>query len=279
MRKKLINITFAFLLLSCASLQAQENLHIDTLSCPIIGFHFGTMLPSGGLSSATTPSGDKIKLGTMSDLYKSPFLDFGLDFIYKTKSNWLYTFEGDLFFGNDNLKNRSQRMSNLFTHDSTSIIIGTNGSDATVTCYNRGLSLKAGIGKVFPFSAKNPNSGLFGKLSAGWMQNQTVFMINEVNAPQIDDNYAHLYDHQRRGVMLSESFGYLWMSNKHNLVNMYIAFEISQCWTRSSREYIIDDYINLQGPDNNHYFDFIYTLKFCWMFPLTGKPTYDYYYC
>lgn len=36
--------------------------------------------------------------------------------------------------------------------------------------------------------------------------------------------------------------------------------------------------MNLNGPDDASYFDLIYTLKLCWMFPIKGKTAYDYYF-
>ena len=255
---------------------AQEILHPDTLQAPIIGFSFGVTAPSDKLSFGKDPDGNKVTDGSMYDLYKPPYLSFGLDFAYKLKSNWFFSFDGSIFFGSDNLKYRVDRMSGIFTRDS--IIVGTNGTDAVVTCYNRGLTFKGGVGKLFPFSDKNPNSGIFAKLSGGYIQNQTIFMINEVNAPQIDDDYALLYDHQRRGFVLTESIGYLFMSNHRTLVNAYIALEVSQSWMHSTRDYIIDNMMGLHGPDPNRYFDMSYAIKLCWMFPLTGKPAYDYYY-
>lgn len=274
-RKSLIILLVAGLLGSLPQSYSQEISHVDPLACPIIGVNFGVMAPSAALSKAVTPEGLRVG-GTMADMYLPPYLNFGVDFAYKYKNNWLLTLDGNIFFGSDNLDHRVERMSDLYTLDS--IIPGTNGMDAVVTCYNRGFSLKAGVGKIFNFNDKNPNSGLLAKVSGGWMMNQTVFMINEVNAPQIDKPYNRLYDHQRSGFMLTESLGYMFMSNHRTLVNMYVAFEVSQSWTRSTRDYIIDDYMGLRGPDKNKYFDLLYSLKVCWMFPLTGKPVYDYYY-
>jgi hypothetical protein len=36
--------------------------------------------------------------------------------------------------------------------------------------------------------------------------------------------------------------------------------------------------MGLNGKDNNRYLDFMVGLKLTWMFPLTGKTSYDYYY-
>ena len=273
---KKILTTILLILLSIGA-KAQVITHVDTLVCSVIGFRVGVLAPSNRFSYTQTPDGDKSAIGTMSDLYKAPYISFGVDYKYKFLSNWLLFANGDVFFGNDNLTQRTDRMG-IWSSDPTPIIIGTNGTDATVTCYNRGVQFQAGVGKIFAFSEKNPNSGLMAKAGGGWMQDMTVFMLNEVHAPQLEGDYARLYDHQRRGFLLSESIGYIFMSNHRNLMNASIEFEVSQYWSRSTRDYMIDHVMGLQGPDNNRYFDLLYTLRVTWMFPLTGRPTYDYFY-
>lgn len=256
---------------------AQGNTKLDTMQCHIIGFNVGAICPSAQLSNVHFPDGTTSKNATMSSLYKAPWLDFGVNTHYKYKSNWLVSINADFWFGNDNLQNKEERMHNIYT--SEGIIIGGNGADAVVTAYNRGLSLKIGGGKIFPlFPNKNPNSGILVQLSGGVMQHQSIFMKNEEKAPQLDGDYALLYDHQRRGFMLSEGIGYWFMSNNSNYYNFYVAFEISQYWSHSTRDYMIDDYLGLSGKDNNKYFDLTYSIKLCWMFPLTGRTTSEYYY-
>ncbi|MCR4827904.1 MAG: hypothetical protein K5864_00390 [Bacteroidales bacterium] len=247
---------------------AQMKFTQDTLKCPLVGFNFGTVFPSAKLSSD----------GGMYDLYKAPYLNFGLDFGYKFKSNWMVELDGNLMFGSDNLKNREARMGDLYTNDHTPIIIGTNGTDAEVTCHNRALMLRVGGGRIFKVNSRNPNSGIVGRAYVGLLQQKTIFAKNAVNAPQIDGDYSRLYDHKRRGLMLTESVGYWFMSNKANLVNLYVAFEVTECWTSPTRNYEIDYLMGLQGKDENSYFDLLYTLKVCWMFPLKGKTAYDLYY-
>ena len=232
-------------------------------------------MPSGQ-SFATTPDGNHMLDGTMKDLYKGPYLNFGINTLFKTRTNWIYSIDGYLTIGNDNLTRRWDRMSNVFTTDS--IIIGTNGTDGAVSCYNRGLSLSAGIGHIFNIDPKVPNSGFVAKANAGWYMNKTVFMVNKVHSPQVEDNYAKLYDHFRQGFLLSESIGYLFMNKTRTIINLYVSFEVSQMWGKCNRPYVIDDLMGLSGPDNNRYFDMVYSLKLCWMFPLTGKPHYDYYF-
>ncbi len=247
---------------------AQVKLSKDTIESPIIGFNFSTLFPSDALS---TDNG-------MYDLYKAPFLRFGLDASYKFKNNWLLGVEGGLTIGSDNLKNKEERMPAAFSTDVVPIVIGTNGTDANATCYNRALDLRMGVGRIFKIGDNNPNSGIVARLSTGILQQKTVFVMNDVNAPQLQGDYARLYDHKRFGFTLTESLGYWFMSNYSNLINFYVAFEVTQCWNHSTRDYVIDELMGLHGPDNTKYFDLMYGIKICWMFPLKGKTAYDYYF-
>lgn len=259
------------------SATAQLDLKQDTLECHIIGFNVGPLFPSAKFSTAIGADMQTTTAGTMADLYKSPWVDFGLDALYKYKSNWLVSLEGDIWFGNNNLTDRFERMGTLYTRDS--IIIGANGTDANVTCYNRGFSVQVGGGKLFPLNPqRDPNSGLMVRASAGYMLQQTIFMINDEKAPQIADDYALLYDHQRQGFLLTEGIGYWLMAGSGDMANLYVALELSQCWSWPTREYIIDYSMGLQGPDTHRYFDLLYGIKFCYMFPLKGKTVHDYYF-
>lgn len=266
-----------FLILSTQG-HAQIKLTQDTLECHNIGFGVGTMAPWGKLSHATQPDGSQNQSGTMDDLYDNQWLDFSINCIYKFKTNWIVTLDGDLWFGNDNLTHYKERMSDIFTEEGT--LIGFNGTDPEVTNYNRALALRVGFGKIFKVIPDNPNSGILTKMNVGFMEQQTIFTpgARGVGAPMLTGDYAYLYDHQRNGLILSESIGWWFMSNRENLINFYVAFEVSQCFTRSTRDYIIDNVMGLRGPDQAKYFDMLYSIKFCWMFPLKGKTTYDYYF-
>lgn len=257
--------------------EAQTDIKTDTLECHIVGFNVGLKIPSASMSWGTTPEGLHSTNATMASLYEAPFLEYGINAIYKYQSNWLVTLDGNLWMGEDNLSHRVERLGSVFSRDS--IVISNGGYDAKVTCYNRGFSVMGGVGKIFPLNAeKNPNSGILAKANAGYMLQQTIFMINDAQAPHLTDDYALLYDHQRQGFILGESVGFWFMSNHANLLNFYVELGLQQCWSRSTRDYIIDDYLGLRGPDKNRYFDMIYTLKLCWMFPLKGKQAHDYYY-
>lgn len=258
--------------------QAQEKLTQDTLECHIVGFNVGTIFPGKNGSKVTFPDGSTSQAGTMHSLYGGAWLNFGLEGLYKYKTDWIVGLGGDLFFGDDNLQKRVERMPDVYSDDVYPIVIGTNGTDAVVTCYNRGLDLKLSLARIFRVIPNNPNSGILAKVGAGIMEQQTIFTLNNEQASQLTGDYAYLYDHQRLGYTLTEGVGFWFMSNRLNLINTYVTFEVTQCWSHSTRDYMIDDYLGIRGKDNNRYFDLFYSLKFSWMFPLKGKTTFDYYY-
>ena len=232
----------------------------DTLSCPIIEFNFSPWIAKGDIS----------------DMFESPMLRFGISAIYKTKSNWIFGVEGSIFFGDDNLKNRKERLSSLYTESGT--IIGTGGGDAGVEAFNRGLVGLLNVGKIFTVAKNNPNSGVILMFGAGIAQNQIIFMPSLEEAPQISDSYAKLYDHQQRGPVISERIGFWYMNNKKTYLNINISFELTQMWLKSTRDYVIDDYMGIRGVDTKTRFSHIYGVKIGWMIPLEGKTTQDYYY-
>lgn len=272
MRNKFWIIALAATLLPTLS-RGQVKLSADTLECHIIGFTAGALMPGTGTASEGALG------GSMRDLYKGPYLDFSIGCDYKYKSNWMVTLDADLWFGynSDNLRNREQRMP---IYSANGLLYCWGGYDGAVTAYNRGLAVRLGGGKIIPVMKKNPNSGIMVKVSGGWFMQKTVFSqdMNESPVPQINGDYAKIYDHLRNGVMLTEGIGFVFMSNLSTYVNFKVMFEVSECLSWSMRPYQLDNQMGLNGKDNNKYFDLMYGLRLSWMFPLMGKTTYDYYY-
>lgn len=253
---------------------AQEKHGIDTLECHIVGFSAGAMMPLAGTASSGVAG------GSMKELYEGAFLNFDIDWAYKWKSNWMATLDGDLWFGlnSDNLTQRAERMGDIFTPQG--ILMSWGGYDGVVTLYNRGFAVRPGVAKIIPLFRKNPDSGILLKLSGGWFMQKTVNAqdMNESEVPQLGEKMMPLYDHLRNGMILTQSVGFIYMSNRTTYVNFKITFDLSECISWSSRPYIIDNVMGLNGKDDNTYFDLMAGLKLSWMFPFTGKTTYDYYY-
>lgn len=258
----------------CLSANGQVKLHADTLQCHIVSFSAGLLFPGTGTHS------QGLSGGNMRDLYGTPYLDFALEWSYKQQSGWLAGLDADIWIGmnGDNLTNRVERMGSVFNPGETSMAV--NGEDGVVTAYNRALALRPGVGKIIRLLPKNPNSGLLLKFSGGWFMQKTIFHqdFNHPQVYQLSGEYAKLYDHLRNGVMLTESVGFLFMSNYSTYANFKITFDFSQCWSWSSRPWQIDNIMGLNGKDRGRYFDLMYGIRLTWMFPFTGKTTYDYYY-
>ena len=254
--------------------RGQVKLQADTLECHIVSFSVGMLTPVGSSNSMGLSGGN------MQDLYGWPYLDFALEWGYKYNIDWLVGVDADLWIGmsGDNLANRVERMGNVFNPGETAMAV--NGEDGVVTAYNRGLALRPGLGKIIRVLPKNPNSGVLLKVSGGWFMQKTVFHqdFNHPQVYQLSGGYEKLYDHLRNGVMLTESVGFLFMSNYSTYANFKVTFDVSQCWSWSSRPWLIDNVMGLNGKDRSRYFDLLLGLRLTWMFPFTGKTTYDYYY-
>ena len=271
MTKRTILTLAALACLLTATGQVKE--HPDTLQCHVIGFSFGTLVPGSGSSSIAAG-------GNMRDLYKPPYLDFGLEADYKYASGWMMTLNGDMWIGynSDNLLQRVERMGDVYTDNGYAM--SWSGVDGVVTAYNRSLAARIGVAKIIRVLPDNPNSGILLGLGAGWMMQKTVFVqdMSESAVPQVTGDYGKLYDHLRNGAMLTQSVGFCYMSNYQTYINLKVELTVSECLMWSSRQYQIDNLMGLNGKDNNRYFDMLYGVKLTWMFPLMGKTTYDYYY-
>ncbi len=203
--------------------------------------------------------------GEMGNRYES-FFNVDANLGWKTKSNWLYILDFCFQFGNNNVKNLNNILSNLMTDDTKPFIVGNEGTDAGVVAYSRNLSLSFGIGKIFPLWFSNPNSGLTLTFNLGYLQHQIVYQSTLGRVPQLEGDYAYGYDRQMRGYMLSLFFGYTHMSKK-NYANWYAGVQGYMARTKMSRKYQFD----LMSGDNNTYTDYMLTLKLGWMFPFFGR--------
>ena len=100
--------------LATPTARAQEASKLDTIECHIVGFNVGIKMPSERLSSGTSPDGTTSQRATMASLYKGPYMDYGINALYKYKSNWLVTLDANVWFGNNNLLYRKERMGSIF---------------------------------------------------------------------------------------------------------------------------------------------------------------------
>ncbi|MDR1725618.1 MAG: hypothetical protein LBR28_04435 [Bacteroidales bacterium] len=210
--------------------------------------------------------------GEMGNRYRS-FMDLGVDIGWKNKNNWLFNFNVGFQFGSNNVKILNQVLSGMMTTDDEPFVVSVGGVDAAVIAWNRNLSGKFSVGKVVPLWFSNQNSGLMLMLGAGYLQHQIMYQATNDIAPQLEGDYALLYDRQMRGPMLSSFIGYLFFG-KYTFANFYAGIQYDIAFTKLTRKYQAD----LRGGDPNWYSDRMLTLKAAWIFQFHNPTSERIYY-
>jgi hypothetical protein len=194
----------------------------------------------------------------------------GVGYMYKAKSNWTISFEGDFIF-RDGIKDPASILSNISTSDG--FIIDEGGVFANVMLMERGYALWVKIGKIIPIAGSNPNSGLLLQLGGGMLQHKIKIEDPNNSAPQLKGDYKKGYDHMCNGPSISQFIGYHNLSNSRK-VNFYAGVEFVQAFTSSRRSYYFNEMVR---PDEKR-IDLLNSLKVGWYIPLYKKTQQKYYY-
>lgn len=194
----------------------------------------------------------------------------GVDFTYKTVSGWLFGIDYNFLFG-ENIINRDNYFAAI--RNVNGYVIDGNGMFAEAYIYERGILLNAMVGKQFNIWNINPNSGPFIQFSAGFLQHYVRIENPYKTAPQINDEYAKLYDRLTNGLSTSQFIGYRYMGN-NRLWNFYAGIEFIQGYTVGRRSYNADDL----SSDNNKRLDLLSGIKLGWIIPIYGKTKREFYY-
>lgn len=193
----------------------------------------------------------------------------GIHFFWKTKKNLLWGAEWNFIFS------KSPRESEILDSIKTSNgnIIDRNGEYALIRLYERGHTASLRLGKLFPLSSRNRNSGLFFMLSAGYIQHK--IRIDEIGrrTPQLSPDYKKGYDRLTSGLLTGISAGYMLMTN-NRLVNGFIAAEFWPAFTQSRRSFNFDT----MSRDTQKRLDILYGIRIGFILPLYPKVPYEYYY-
>ncbi len=189
---------------------------------------------------------------------------------YKSKTNWLFSFDFNYIFGGT-VKNEEEILSMVL--NKAGYIIDGNGTYALYAVYERGYTLNARFGKILNLLSVNPNSGVMLMGGLGFMQHFVKIDNQHRTAPQISGDYAKGYDHLRGGISFNEFIGYFFMGNSR-VWNFYGGFEFYQGFNHSLRDYSFD----LMKKDNKNYIDLFYGFKVGWMIPIHKRAPKKYYY-
>ncbi len=243
---------FAFISLWFNSLQAQSvtdtNIRISMFSA-----HYSFHIPGKDMA---------VRFGNSNSV--------GADFTFKTVNGWLFGADYSFIFG-DNVRNQDSYFAAI--RNSKGYVIDGDGNFAEAYIYQRGFNLSLMVGKQFNIWAPNPNSGPFIQFYGGFMQHYVRIENPYKVAPQINDEYAKLYDRLTNGFSLSQFVGYRFMGNKR-LINFYAGFEFVQGFTAGKRSYNADD----RSTDNAKRIDLLSGVRIGWVIPLYGRKKQEFFY-
>ena len=211
----------------------------------------------------------------------------GGSFVYKTKTNWLFTGNANFILGKSIKGDRTEIFGEGIT-TSSGEIIGGAGLISLLDVNQRGFHLHAEVGKLFPFGS-NPNSGFFAQFGLGYLRNRmrVDFQQTLQNTPyQVYGDYQFGYDRMRGGPALHLEAGYL-LLNDTRLLNASISFEVTYARTRDLRDYDFRVFTNPEtgamepvGRTDPHkrYNDLYYGIRVTWNIPTYERQPQDFYY-
>lgn len=229
-----------------------QSVEDSSLLMNMFGFHISGHIPSGDIA-------DRYGMN----------MGVGGTYMLKMKSNWMLGADFSFFSGN-NFKEDSI-FNNLVDEDG--IFINIYGEIGEYAFYERGFYAGLKVGKLFPVIGPNPNSGLFVTASAGLLQYKTLIHQDGEDIPSINGDYKKGYDNLTNGFGMSQFIGYMHIDS-HEPVNFYAGFEFHQAWTQNRRDYNFD----IMGPDLRERKDFLFGIRFGWLFPINKRSSTTHYY-
>ena len=187
---------------------------------------------------------------------------------YKFSSNWIVGIEGSFIFGN--ILRETGLLDSIATQDGN--LIANDGNYSQVKYFERGYDIQLTVGKVFPFTKKNLNSGLLTTFSAGYLRHHIDIETPSDWTPQPAGDYLEGYDRLTAGVCITEFVGYMYLGN-NRVTNFFVGFEFTQGFTKSLR-YDFD----LMSQNTNLRFDLLNGIRVGWILPILKRPATGFYY-
>lgn len=156
--------------------------------------------------------------------------------VFKTKSNWMFSVNGNFISGNEVNISRQELFGDIL--DSNGEIITGDGIYGSYALFERGAHFQAKVGKIFPVLSPNPNCGFFVQGGLGYLFNRVRCEFGSYASPPpaMAGDYLYGYDRMRGGFAWSSEIGYLFMSNSR-ILNFSISLEFIQAYTQPMREW------------------------------------------
>lgn len=186
----------------------------------------------------------------------------GLDFSYKTKSNWMFTVGGHFIFGKEVYESG---ILDSLKGPGTGEIIDQNGQFSVIGLDQRGMFWNAMVTKIVPVVKSNRNSGIFISAGGGYLQHRIRIYATQ-SVPQLTDEYKKGYDRLTFGPALCQHIGYRFLDPKKQL-NFTVGFEMIEGFTQNRRSYNFDT----RMADTRQRLDLLYGIKISLSVPLYPK--------
>lgn len=192
----------------------------------------------------------------------------GFAFHVKEKSNFYWGVEASVLFGNRVYE--PGLMSNLYTRNGE--ILDNLGAQSSVEVGERGYTMTANIGKVFPVWGSNVNSGILVKLGLGHMMHKIRLEHSQNDITQLEGEYLKGYDRYTSGLMFSEFVGYYHMGDRR-VANFYAGFEFMQGLTQGRRP----QYFDTMAAGDVRRTDLLLGIRVGWVIHLYSRMSQEFY--
>lgn len=193
----------------------------------------------------------------------------GSGLFHKTASNWIFNFDFNFIFGNN--INEDSLIQNLINSDG--FVIDDEGHYAEVSFFERGFYSTIKLGKLFPLSKKNANSGIIVMAGAGYMQHKIKIEVKNNAASSLKGDYKKGYDRFTDGFATTQFIGYMHIG-KTRLANFFAGVEFVQAWTKNRRSMNFDT----GRRDNKSRLDLLGGVKVGWIIPFNRRQPEAFYY-
>ncbi len=231
---------------------SQGDIRDSVIDIAVVGIGYAHQWPGGDM---------KERFGNNSAI--------GIKGQWKTHKNFLFGLEGSFLFGK-NIRTDSL-LWGLRTKKGK--ILTKNGKPANIALFERGFIINATVGKVFPLTGPNPNSGFILKGGAGIMQHHIRIDVQDNNVPQLKGDKKKAYDRRVSGFDLMEFIGYQRFSN-NSIFNFYAGLEFHQGFTTTRRRYNVDARKRI----DTDRLDLLWGIRVGWVLPIYDQEATGSYY-
>lgn len=235
----------------CGKTNGQGSIRDSSIAMHIVSIGYTIQLPAGDMA-------DRFGISSM----------IGGSYSYKLKNKWIFSLNGGFIFANE--VKEDTILNNIANDDG--LILGNDGTYATINLFERGMHFSLTAGKLFSFKKPNPNSGILVQVGPSFLQHKIRIETSGTEVPQLNDEYKKGYDRLTNGIGLNESITYIYFGNKY-LINFYFGFDFIQSFTQNRRDYNFDT----MSKDHKKRVDLLFGFRVGWMLPFYRKAPQKYY--